>query len=122
MSKKDDEAIADAFADMAMHGRGFTRMTADGIKHIPYGEIMKPIPFTWLRCNLCGWEHLQTAMVNQCADCGADDSLHVISNRDGELPKRLPKHANSCGNQNAIHPAGAYQGVEECGCLNRRKP
>lgn len=26
------------------------------------------------------------------------------------------KHANSCGNQNPVHPMGAYDGVEQCGC------
>lgn len=30
-----EEAISDAFADMAMYGRGFTRMAAEGNKHIP---------------------------------------------------------------------------------------
>lgn len=30
------------------------------------------------------------------------------------------KHANSCGNQNAVHPRGAYDDVEACGC--RRPP
>lgn len=115
MTKKDDEAITLAFDDMTIHGRGFTRMTAEGIKHVPY-EIAMQMPFTWLRCSECGWEHLQAAMGNQCVDCGKSDTLHVISNRDGELPKRLPRHANSCSNQNAIHPAGAYEGVEECGC------
>jgi hypothetical protein len=29
------------------------------------------------------------------------------------------KHANSCGNQNAVHPRGAYDGVEACGCRLR---
>ena len=42
MSEKDKEAISAAFDDMAMYGRGFTRMTAEGIKHVPYGEVMKP--------------------------------------------------------------------------------
>ena len=120
MSTEDDEAIAAAFNDIALYGYGFTRITTDGIKHIPYGEAMKPMEyFSWLRCSNCGWEHLQAAMVNCCGDCGIFDSLHIISNRDGELPKRLPRHANSCGNQNAIHPAGAYEGVEECGCLRK---
>src|ERR1700677_674086 len=72
--------------------------------------------FTWLRCKVCGWEHVAAAMVNQCGDCGTDDSLHIISNRDGELPKRLPRHANRCSNQNVLWPGGAYADVEECGC------
>ena len=45
MSEKDKEAISAAFADMAMHGRGFTRMTADGIDHVPYHDLfMKLTP------------------------------------------------------------------------------
>jgi hypothetical protein len=40
VNDKDKEAISDAFADMAMYRRGFTRMTADGIKHIPYHETL----------------------------------------------------------------------------------
>jgi hypothetical protein len=44
MSKSDDEAISLAFADMAMHGRGFTRMTAEGIKHIPFHDVVRPVP------------------------------------------------------------------------------
>ena len=40
MSDKDKEAISAAFDDMAMYGRGFTRMTAEGIKHIPYAEAI----------------------------------------------------------------------------------
>lgn len=28
----------------------------------------------------------------------------------------LPKHAESCSNQNVLNPLGAYIGVEECGC------
>jgi hypothetical protein len=32
---------------------------------------------------------------------------------------RLPRHAGSCSNQNALDPAGAYKGVEECGCNQR---
>lgn len=43
----------------------------------------------WLRCNKCGWEHRMSAMTNQCVDCGTHGSLHIISNVDGELPKRL---------------------------------
>ena len=117
MTKQDDEAISAAFVDTMLYGRGFTRMTADGIKHIPYHEAMKPMKyFSWLRCVKCGWEHERGAMVNQCAGCGADDSLHIISNRDGEMPKRLLKHSGSCSNQNAIDPFGAYIGAEECGC------
>jgi hypothetical protein len=78
---------------------------------------MKPMQyFSWLRCNNCGWEHEESAMVNQCVSCGIANSLHVISNRDGEIPKRLLMHAGSCSNQNAIHPFGAYIGAEECGC------
>jgi hypothetical protein len=26
------------------------------------------------------------------------------------------KHANSCGNQNVVHPRGMYEGAEACGC------
>ena len=40
MTEKDKEAISAAFDDMAMYGRGFTRMTADGITHVPYHEAM----------------------------------------------------------------------------------
>jgi hypothetical protein len=47
VSKKDDEAIADAFADMAMYGRGFTRYKDGKIEHVPYCEIMVP------KCNPC---------------------------------------------------------------------
>lgn len=32
------------------------------------------------------------------------------------------KHANSCGNQNAVHPRGAYDDVEACGCRNIDSP
>lgn len=42
---------------------------------------------TWYRCNECGWEHKYGAMANQCSNCGKWDTLHVISNRDGEMPK-----------------------------------
>jgi hypothetical protein len=28
----------------------------------------------------------------------------------------VPRHANSCSNQNAIHPWGAYMDAETCGC------
>jgi hypothetical protein len=30
------------------------------------------------------------------------------------------KHAHSCGNQNAAHPRGAYEGAEACGCRRHR--
>lgn len=41
MSEKDKEAISAAFDDMAMYGRGFTRMMPDGsIKHIPYHDTL----------------------------------------------------------------------------------
>ena len=30
--------------------------------------------------------------------------------------RTLPKHAQSCSNQNVVDPVGAYRGVEECGC------
>jgi hypothetical protein len=39
--KEDKDAIAAAFTDMALHGQGFTRMTPDGIKHIPYDQVKK---------------------------------------------------------------------------------
>lgn len=47
MSEKDKEAISAAFDDMAMYGRGFTRTTTEGIKHIPYQEVVRP------KCNPC---------------------------------------------------------------------
>jgi hypothetical protein len=75
--------------------------------------------FRWYSCHGCGWEGLMDEARNQCGTPGCQGALHIHSNVDGELPKRLPKHANSCGNQNPIHPAGAYDGVEECGCLHR---
>ena len=40
MTKKDDEAISAAFADMVMYGRGFTRMKDGKIEHIPFHEAM----------------------------------------------------------------------------------
>jgi hypothetical protein len=30
--------------------------------------------------------------------------------------KKALRHASSCSNVNPIHPEGAYEGVEECGC------
>src|ERR1700677_362804 len=36
----DDDEIAKAFADTIFWGSGFTRVTADGIKHIPRSEVM----------------------------------------------------------------------------------
>lgn len=30
-----------------------------------------------------------------------------------------PTHHPGCGNQNAVHPLGKYDGVEECGCRER---
>jgi hypothetical protein len=38
---------------------------------------------------------------------------------EGIALKEPPRHANSCSNQNVIHPLGAYDGVEECGCSKR---
>ena len=38
-TSKNGDAISAAFADMAMHGRGFTRMTAEGIEHVPYHDL-----------------------------------------------------------------------------------
>jgi hypothetical protein len=40
-------------------------------------------------------------------------------NREAALKQPRRRHANWCGNQNAIHPEGAYEGVEECGCDRR---
>lgn len=73
--------------------------------------------FRWYSCHGCGWEGLLDEVRNQCGTPGCYGALHIHSNADGELPKRLPRHANSCSNQNAIHPAGAYEGVAECGCV-----
>jgi hypothetical protein len=41
VTKKDDDAIANAFADTVLWGSGFTRMTTEGITHIPRSDIMK---------------------------------------------------------------------------------
>jgi hypothetical protein len=44
--------------------------------------------FSWLRCNDCGWEHERVAMANACGGaCGHYNTLHVISNCDGEIPR-----------------------------------
>lgn len=34
----------------------------------------------------------------------------------GRELKTIHKHASSCSNQNVLHPWGAYEGAEECGC------
>jgi hypothetical protein len=39
----DDDEIEKAFIDMVMGGSGFTRVTPDGIKHIPREEVLKSI-------------------------------------------------------------------------------
>ena len=47
---------------------------------------------------------------------------HAIDERLGEIDmhglalQAPPKHSGSCSNQNVLHPLGAYEGVEECGC------
>ena len=65
MSEKDKEAISAAFDDMAMYGRGFTRMTADGIKHIPYQEVMqKPHPCSYPICGCKGLPDCQRPPAN----------------------------------------------------------
>lgn len=45
-------------------------------------------PLRWYRCVKCGWEHEICAMYQECGDCRSGD-LHIISNVDGEMPKRL---------------------------------
>jgi hypothetical protein len=72
--------------------------------------------YRWYVCHDCGWEHQMCAMYQQCGDCRSGN-LHIHSNIDGELPKRLPRHSSGCSNQNVIDPAGAYRGAEECGCV-----
>lgn len=72
----------------------------------------------WYVCHSCGWEALTSDGVRNSRGCGNPEcwtsDLHVHSNADGELPKRLPKHHSGCGNQNAAHPEGAYGGAEDC--------
>jgi hypothetical protein len=29
----------------------------------------------------------------------------------------VPRHANTCSNQNALHPWGAYMDAKKCGCF-----
>lgn len=41
---KNDEEMEKAFVDMVMGGSGFTRVTAEGIKHIPRDEVIKSVP------------------------------------------------------------------------------
>lgn len=70
----------------------------------------------WYSCHGCGWEHLYDHARNMCSTPGCVGALHVHSDADGEKPKRLLMHNGGCGNQNAIHPAGVYEGTAECGC------
>lgn len=47
------------------------------------------------------------------------NTLHKMTVGDGPIAgllAKLPRHAGSCSNQNALDPLGAYKGVEACGC------
>lgn len=70
--------------------------------------------FRWLVCHDCGKEFEMSGRKPTCDGCGAP--IHVRSNADGELPKKLPRHSSGCSNQNVLDPAGAYRGAVECGC------
>jgi lipopolysaccharide biosynthesis regulator YciM len=51
-------------------------------------EMKTARPLYWFRCEKCGWEHrLFDGMAQQCSNCSHWDTLHIISNRDGEMPK-----------------------------------
>ena len=55
-------------------------------------------------------------------EAGYDHAFNAKGEIDlhGIALERPPRHSNSCSNQNVLNPLGAYEGVEECGCVGRR--
>lgn len=92
----DDDEIAKAFADTIMHGRGFTRITSEGIKHIPRSEVMTE----WEELNEGAWRKghevsrsQKAAEISQPEKLSAASPLQIANRRLWDKIQNIEKQS-----------------------------
>jgi hypothetical protein len=88
----DQDEIEKAFMDTMLYGTGYTKVTAEGIKHVPndrvkikFGGMAKECPKCWYEIDscVCGQD------VSYDAQAVLDGKLRLLNDLDADLERRI---------------------------------
>ena len=98
----DEDEVAKAFFDTMLYGRGFTRITSEGIKHIPRSEVMTE----WEELNEGAWRKghevsrsQKAAEISQPEKLSAASPLQIANRRLVRLKHQPHCHVPDGGSE-----------------------